>query len=153
MTIEEVRDYLKRIEYLDRLIDAKLTEVKQLRDLSTSISMAYDKPPIQSTKISDKTAEIVTRIIDLENELNTLIDTFIDEKTAIIELIEQVKDNNGLFFTVLHKKYIEYETLSDIAADTRYSYQYIREIHIKALEKVAKLINNSVNFEITYKNI
>jgi DNA-directed RNA polymerase specialized sigma subunit len=152
MTIEEVRNYLRKIEYLDRLIDAKLSEVKQLRDLSVSITAVYDTTPVQTSKISDKTGEIVTRIIDLENELNTLIDTYIDEKTAVIKLIEEIKDNNGLMFSVLHKRYIEYKTLTEISEETCYSYQYIRELHTKALEKLVKMLNNSADCEITYKN-
>lgn len=89
--------------------------------------------------VSDRVGNIVAKLVDLENETNNIIDRYIDLKQDCIKLIESVK--NPLWYTILHKYYIQYKSLVQIAEEEGYAYQYVCEVHLKALAEVQKILN------------
>ncbi|MDD6145905.1 MAG: hypothetical protein PUB43_02540 [Oscillospiraceae bacterium] len=80
----------------------------------------------------------MAKIIDLQNEINDMIDGFIDLKYECIRTIEKL--TNPLQYSVIHMHYVEYKTLSDIATEKGYAYQYIIEVHSAALNELQKYI-------------
>lgn len=132
------KEYLQQIEILDELIEAKQVELFQLRRLATSVTVPTDREAVQTSGTSDKVGEMVVKIVDLENEINEMIDDFIDRKIKCINIIDQIKP--PLYHKVLHKHYVQYKPLTDIASEISYSYQYILEIHAKALQEVEKIL-------------
>lgn len=131
MTAEE---YLQEVQILDEKIKNKQIELYQLWCLATSITSAPDKEPIQSGSVSDKVGNTVVKIAAMSEEINNMIDHFIDEKAKRVKLIETLQ--KPLDYTVLHKHYIQYKTLVAIAEEKGYSYQYIVEVHRNALKKL-----------------
>lgn len=134
----DTKHYLQQIEKADRTIQNKLAELYQLRCLVTNITATSDKEPISFTgQSSDKVGNLVAKIVDLEREINSEIDNFINLKQKCVKAIESVP--NPLQYTVLHKRYIQYKSLVDIALEENYTYQYIVETHSKALKNVKNL--------------
>lgn len=60
------------------------------------------------------------------------------EKQAIIKMIEQLPEAD---YDVLHKIYVQYETLYEVAADRGISYSLATTIHGRALKKLEKIVN------------
>lgn len=128
------KEYLEQIELMDTKINNKLVELYQLRCLTTSITAPTDKEAVQTSGNKDKIGSIVAKIVDLENEINSMIDDFITIKQGCISTIEKI--NNPLLYNILHKHYVQYKSLVEIANEENYSYQYIVEAHGSALKAV-----------------
>lgn len=136
----EAQIYLEEIEKYDRFIKSKIAEIEQLRCLATSVTAAIGSERVQTSGTSDKVGSTTAIIVDKENELRNMVEHFFNEKSERIKLIEQVK--NPLEYTVLHERYIQYMSLKDIAEEESYSYQYICEVHGRALKNIQIFLNN-----------
>lgn len=135
----DAKEYLGQIEMLDELIQNKLVEAYQLRCLATSCTAPTDREPGGSGGVSDRVGNIVAKIVDLENETNDIIDRFVDLKQECIGVIEAVQP--PLWYTILHKHYIQYKPLVVIAEEEGYSYSHICDLHLRCLEKVQSILD------------
>ena len=133
----EARQYLEVIERLDSLIENKALELAQLRDLSISLGApADDGSGIRATGVSDRIGNISIRIVDLEREISALV----EKKQQRLDVIEAAPD--FLQYTVLYKRYVQCKKLTTISYEEGYSYQYIVEVHQKALHYVQERTKN-----------
>ena len=114
--------FLEQIERADRTIDSKLSEIYKLRCLATSVTVPTDREAVQTSGVSDKVGNIVAKIVDLENEINSLIDEYIDIRQNCIEVIESISD--PLRYTVIHKHYVQYKSFVEIAEEENYTYSF-----------------------------
>ncbi len=131
--------FLEQIERADKTIDNKLSEVYRLRCLATSITVPTDREAVQTSGVSDKVGNIVAKIVDLEDEIDGLIDEYIDVRQSCIKVIESLPDT--LQYTVIHKHYVQYKSFVEIAEEENYTYQWILRVHNKALSKIEEIIN------------
>jgi DNA-directed RNA polymerase specialized sigma subunit len=134
------KEYLQQIINDDKRIQNKCVEVYQLRCLATSVTAPMGTEPVQTSGASDKVGNIVAKIVDLENEINDMIDRFIEDKIERIKVIEQVDDQ--LQYTILHKHYVQGKSFTEIAEEECYSDVWISKNHARAIEKVQKIINS-----------
>lgn len=133
------QEWLEQVRKLDQLINAKLAERDQLKDMATDISpRAMDGMPFDNTgTVPRKMENAVVRLIDLANELNKLIDLYIDHKTKVITAIEQLPAKE---YGVLHRYYIRGMTWEQVAEDMAYSTQQIWRIRKKALKNLENVM-------------
>ena len=68
------------------------------------------------------------------------IDRLDAEKRKIIRNIEQLPEAE---YDVLHKVYVQYKTLQEVAADRDISYSLAATIHGRALKSLENIINNA----------
>ena len=136
------KKYLKQLEVLNVKINNKQKELSEMRQLSQSIgSFKYDTEKVQTSPSKDKLEKKAVQCVYLEQEINAEIDHFIDLKHKIINEIHTLE--NSSYIKVLFKRYVEFKRFEEIAVETNYSYQYVRELHGAALKE----------FETTYKNL
>lgn len=133
---DDVKTFLKYIQTADTRIKNKLVEVYQLRCLATSITAPTDSDPIQTSGVTDRVGNAVPKIVELENEINNMIDHFVDEKKKRIYLIDLLQ--NELEYQVCHMHYVQYKDLTDVAVELGYSYPWILEIHGRALNNLCE---------------
>ena len=69
-----------------------------------------------------------------------MVDDYIDEKGRRIKLIEQLDDR--LQYKVLHKRYVELKSLTEIADEENYSYVWISKVYSEAMKKVQNILNS-----------
>ena len=132
--------YLEGIADHTAKIHCKLAEIEQLRSLATSIGSLSSDAHVQSSGESDRIGRIVADIVDKENELDAMVDDYIDEKGKRIKLIEQLDDR--LQYKVLHKRYVELKSLTEIADEENYSYVWISKVYAQAIKKVQSILNS-----------
>lgn len=120
--IAEAKSYLKEIEKADKIIKNKVTELEQLREIATSITV-NSKSDVVQTSGSDRIGSIVGRIIDKENELKLIIDEYISKRQERIDVIEALTD--PVEYEVIHSRYVQLKTLSEIAIELGYSYVWV----------------------------
>lgn len=138
----KAKEYLRQLQRLDTVINQKIKGLDDLRLKLQSIgSTDYSKERVQTSPSGDAPfVKIISRIIDLDEEINAGIDKFVDKKYKIISQIQGLKNANHI--SLLYKRYVEYKKFETIAAEMNFTYQYIIELHRYALTE----------FETTYKN-
>jgi DNA-directed RNA polymerase specialized sigma subunit len=131
------KEYLRQYLDADRAINAKLEQIRRLRELATKTTQTLQPDKVQSSN-ENKTEKIIAKIVDLENEVDAEIDRLVDIKAQIEAVIRQVPDATQRI--VLERRYINGERWKDIAVKMYYSYMQIYRIHGKALQKVEDVI-------------
>ncbi len=138
------KEYLKQIKKLTNTILNKESELHLLRCLATSTTAPTDREPVQTSGTSDKVGTGAVNIAMLEQEIEKLkaeAPKQIAERIGIIEKIRELNcDTAELQYNILHKRYVSFEKLKQIAEEENYSYDYIRELHGVALLNVTKIM-------------
>lgn len=138
----KAKEYLRRLQRLDAVINQKIKEVDDLRLKSRYGSIDYSKERVQSTPSGDAPfVKLIGRIIDLEAEIEAEIDAFVDEKHEIIKRIQGLQ--NSKYIEILYKHYVEFKRLEVVAVEMNFTYQYVVELHGYALK----------DFQTTYENL
>lgn len=127
------KEYLNQISRLNRMINNKLVEIQQLRDLACSISAINLEDRVQSSPNFDKIGSKMAKIDELEHTLDQTIDQYVDLKNKIINQIDSMEDEN--VYNVLFSRYIEKKSFELIAIEMEYSWRQIIRLHGKALKQ------------------
>lgn len=130
------KQYLNQIHRIDQVINNKLSEIYQLKNLACSISVSSDSDRVQTSSDQDPLGSAVAKIVDLENEVNDCIDQFSEKRKKIITQIDSIE--NQMQYQVLFSRYIERKTFDKIADDNGYSVRQILRIHGEALVQFEK---------------
>ena len=130
------KQYLNQLHRIDQIINNKLSEIYQLKNLACSISVSSDSDRVQTSSDQDPLGSAVAKIVDLENEVNDCIDHFSEKRRKIIMQIDSIE--NQMQYQVLFSRYIERKTFEKIADDNGYSVRQILRIHGEALVQFEK---------------
>jgi hypothetical protein len=129
---------LEQVERLDTIIKNKLIEREQWRDIALGITACTENERVQSTARPSKMADAIDKCIDMENEINSLIDSLIDTKREVIHTIERL--DNPTEYNLLHKRYIQFLSLQEIADDFGKEYNWATTTHGRALKSVEAVL-------------
>ena len=134
-----VQEWLGQVKKLDQLIDAKLAERDRLNALATDISAKpIDGMPYTDTgTVSQKMQNAVINLVMLASEINKLIDQYVDYKEQVVKTLEKLPDKE---YGVLHRYYIRYMTIEQIAEDMGYSVRQVLRIKKKSLQNLEDVI-------------
>ena len=131
--------YLERVEMLDNIIENKLIESQQWRDLALSITANMGGDKVQASGSPSKMADAVEKCIDIEREIDEYIDRLIETKKEVIHTLEKM--DNPTEYKILHMRYIQQISLTDIAEKLNREYSSITTTHGRALKSVQKLLD------------
>ena len=123
----ETKQYLQQISRLDRLINNKLSEISQLKELAYSIKAITNEERVQTTPNFDKIGTAYCKIEEMEEKLDKLIDEYVDKKNLIISQIDKIE--NEIYYNILFARYIEKKTFEKIADEMTYSRRQIIRLH------------------------
>ena len=133
----KAKEYLQQLRKLDIIINQKLQELDELKKMGGIKCIDYTMEKVQSSQKHCATFEnVLIKIIDMENEINTDIDKLVNKRHCIINQINELQ--NVQYIEILYKRYVEYKDLKKIAKEMEYTYDYIRKIHVKALQNFEK---------------
>lgn len=135
------KDYLNQISRLNRMINNKLAEVSQLRELSRSISAAKNEERVMSSSDPDKIGSTYAKIDEMEHNLDNMIDEYIEKKDLIIGQIDGIENEN--YYNILFSRYIEKKTFEVIATEMKYSWRQIIRLHGNALKSFEEKYGNT----------
>lgn len=128
------KEYLQGVQRLDMMIDQKVKELSDLRQMVSGVGgIDYAKERVQTSPSGDAPFIRQTlRIVELEQEINDAIDVFVNRKHKIIDQIQTLENVN--YVDLLYKRYIEYKSLEQIAVEMHFSYNHTRHLHGYALQ-------------------
>lgn len=132
------KEFLRQIKKLDKLIENKLAEVQQWKELATNISPNMTGEKVKSSGNPHKIADAIGRYIDLEREINQDIDRLVETKKDVISVIEQL---NATEYDVIHKIYVQNLTFDEVAYACRHSRSWATTIHGRALKHVQTILD------------
>ena len=134
-----IKDILARHKTADSVINAKLEQLAELKNLATKITPSVNPEGRGSGNVSDRVGRTVAKIVDLEQEINEDIDRLVDIKQETMNLIDLLDDI--VMRTVLERRYLLHETWEVIAEKMGYSCRHITRLHTEALAELERLKN------------
>lgn len=137
----ETKEYLQQIGRYDRLINNKLVELAQYRSMACSVSAVKNDERVQSSPSYDTMDKIVSKIEQMENEIDMLVDRYIDNKRIIIYQIDSMSDE--MTYQILFSRYVEQKTFEKMAIEMNYCYKQIIRRHGKALQEFEQKWGNT----------
>lgn len=138
----KAKAYLQEIKKLDMKINNKQLQLSSLWDLAQSITSTIKEINVQTSKSVDPMADTVSKIIDLQDEINRDIDRYVDKKLEAIRLINQLE--NEQYISILVRRYVNYEEWRTIADEMHYTRQSIVKKHDAALKDFQKVLDNEI---------
>lgn len=133
--------WLEQVRKLDELIDGKMAERERLNELATCISPKMpDGMPFNNTGVvSQKMQNAVIEIVMLAQEIDRLIDKYVDYKKQVVSVLEKLPPRE---YGVLHRYYIRYMTWEQVAEDMGYCTRQVMRIRKKALRDLENVISD-----------
>jgi DNA-directed RNA polymerase specialized sigma subunit len=138
----KAQEYLEQVDKLNAMIENKMAEAQQWRDVALGITTSTEGERVQSSGSQQKMADAIDRVVDLQAEINGMIDRMINLKQEIIRSIEQL---NATEYDVLHKRYIQGMTFDEIGAAKHKSKSWATTVHGRALQNLNKILDEREN--------
>lgn len=132
------KEYLSQAKFLDQRINSKIQQVAALNDLATKATSTLTGMPRNPNHATSSMEDAITKIIDLQAEINWDIDELVDLKRSLAETIKAV--DNTEYQTVLEKRYLCFHSWEQIAVEMGYDLRWLYRIHGKALAEVKAIL-------------
>lgn len=134
------KEYLSQIRRLDMQIQNKLSDVYKLKTMACSVTISDSGDRVQTSGDKDRIGSTVAKIVDLEKEIDSMVDCFVDKRKKIIEQIDNLSDDD--YYNVLSMRYVGEKTFDKIAQETNWCLRKVFSIHGKALQEFERLYGN-----------
>lgn len=129
------KEYLRQAYRLDQKINSDIEEVARLREMASSISSPVLGDKVQTSRNGDAPfVRSIEKILMLEEKINREIDTLVDLKQQMREVIAAVPDTDERM--VLRYRYIHNLTWEQIGNELNADARTIRRWHGSALVHV-----------------
>lgn len=134
----EAQVFLEQVKKLDFRIKNKLIEKQQWKDIALGITANMEGERVQSSSSKSKMEMAVIKCVDMEEEINSLIDELVDTKKEVIQTIERL--DSPTEYDVLHRRYIQYQSLQEVADHYGRDYGWATTTHGRALAHVCEIL-------------
>jgi DNA-directed RNA polymerase specialized sigma24 family protein len=125
---------------IDAMVENKLIEQRQWKDLARSITANMDGERVKSSSATtSKMEDAVIQCIMIEGEIVTEVEKLIAEKTKAVRMIENLY--SPMEYRILHMRYIQYISLADIAEKLNREYTWVTTTHGRAVKHVQDLLS------------
>lgn len=139
------KQYLEQIKRLDTLIQNKIAEKRYWAELTmeraTNITASTGGERVQSTGNKYKMADTVDSGIDRVRRIEKRIAELYEEMDSIIAIIEPLPEAES---DILHKVYVQYMSLKEVAACRGEAYSTVASNHGTALKMVSDILNEKM---------
>ena len=126
------REYLSQIRRYDKMIANKREEILNLRSMVYGISAPIGGDRVQSSGDKDKLGSFMSKIVDTEREMETLV----SKRWGIVQEIESLDDTNE--YNVLAKRYILQKNIKEIAIEEHESDRHTLRLVSRAINSFEK---------------
>lgn len=137
---EKAVNYLSQIEYIEEMIGEKQDIIDSLRSSITGTSASTESERVQ-TSPKDRLGETCAKIVDLCEQLNRGIDSFVDMKAEVIQTIDQYVDDLKER-RLLYLRYLKFIPIESCAKELRISRATAYNFHKAAMQKIARKFEN-----------
>lgn len=132
------KEYLQRAYRIEQRINSKMEQAVALRSLSQKATAKLTDMPGGSRNVHSK-ENIITKMMDLENEISADIDKLMDIKRDVIFVIKLLGDDKDCQL-LLEMRYLNYMSWERISVELQRSVRSVYRLHDKALRKISEKI-------------
>lgn len=126
------KEFLNQAYRIDQRINSKLEQIISLHALATKATSTLSDMPVSKAESQSRMADIIAKIVDLENEINADIERLVEIKKDIVSTIKKVQ--NPELHTLLELRYLCFRTWEQIAVEMNYDLRYLHKLHRRSLE-------------------
>ena len=130
--------FLERAEKIEAILENKLIEQRQWRELALSITANMDGERVQTSKSTSKMADAVINCIAIEEEIAGIVEKLIAEKQKVTQTIEKLYSPTE--YKILHMRYIQHISLTDISEKLDKEYTWVTTTHGRALKHLESIL-------------
>lgn len=134
------QEYFNRAYNLDQRINSKIEQISSLNELATKCTSAITGMPHSPNHGKTTMADTVTKIVALQEEINSDIDSLVDLKREMAGVIKAVKSSEQQ--VLLELRYLCFKSWEQIAVEMGYSLHHLYKVHRAALDAASKWIPN-----------
>lgn len=124
--------YLELVRKLDLLIYDELLEKENIATLATKTTQVLSDMP-KAPGTSDKVGNLAVKLAVKQQEIDHIIDTYVDFKN---EIISQIRTLPADECDVLYKCYVLNQGLFDIAEEREQSVAWIQKLKWRGISKI-----------------
>jgi hypothetical protein len=131
----KAKDYLENYRRNEIAIEKLKNEITRIdaRLKGGSHSYSSDKIKTSDDNLNEK---LMTECLDKRNKMNN--DIVMNENVRADLVLKITSMSDYRYIDVLYKRYIECKRFELIAVEMNYDYDYVRKLHVKALEVFAQ---------------
>lgn len=133
--------WLYEIEKLEYKIETIKNDIDMLNSIATSISSCIYGDKVQTSHKRDKIGDMVSKIMDKEQEMQDTIDRYIELKENIQKTISKL---DVKLYQIIYKKYFEYKRNKEIAIEMKITPMHVYRLHKKAIEEIQKMLDDVI---------
>lgn len=137
----KAKEYLGQAYLLDQRINSQLEQLTALNDLATKCTSTISDMPRNPNRAGSRMADTVSKIVDLQEEINRDVDELVDLKMEIIGVIRSVEKKE--YRVLLELRYLCFKSWEDIAAEMNYSVRWVHIMISRALAAVDRILEGS----------
>lgn len=130
----EVKAYLERARNINIQIDSKLEQVSALRQLAIKASSTISPVPPSGTPDPHRLEKTITRMMDMEHEVDEDIDHLVELKADIMKAVSRVPDDRER--VVLELRYLAFKDWASIADAIGLHIRQVYRLHDEALKHI-----------------
>lgn len=131
------KEELRQIKMLDERIENNTEELARLKSMATKVTSVMSGESVSRTRNTDTLTDVVAKIISLQDKLNADIDKYVDLKESVLERLKRL--DSPIYYGILYRRYFLYKTWEQIACEMNYTYQWVCELHGRALQEFGKI--------------
>ena len=129
----KAKEYLGQAYRLDQRINSKLEQIASLNELAMKCTSTLTGMP-RNHDCSMSKIEVVSKIVDLQEEINRDVEKLVDLKREIVWRIKAVDDTE--YQTLLELRYLCFKTWEQIAVDMGYNVRHVFRLHDEAVNSI-----------------
>ena len=130
----EVKNFLMKAYYMDQRIDSKLEQMASLNELARKATSAVRDMPGSQNRNIHKTEDIIVKILELQEEIQSDISELLDLKQSIRRCGRQLEEPEEQ--VILEERYLKMMKWEQIAVILNMSTRKVFRIHDEMLKKI-----------------
>jgi len=135
------KEHFEQALTLNKCINSKLDHLASLRSLATKASATLSDMPHGGSRNVHRLEDIISKIIDMELDINYDIDRFVDMKRGYMQIIREIK--NPVLQMVMEQRYLCCRTWEKISEELGYEPRSLFRLHGEALKAAESLMCNN----------
>jgi len=135
------KEYLNRISVLEDEIKRKQQRCRTLRDVAMNTSVNNSNDVVQTTRDKNPLEKILTKVIDLDREIEADEARLVDLKAEVWEQLDKLTDERHKRILWIH--YAERKTWNKVAGEMYVSRRHMLRLHKDALDEFDKILKLS----------
>ncbi len=136
------KDFLLQLKDIDDLIKAKQEEIVRADAMGMCISHRIKEVCVQKSQNYNRISDSAVAVVELEDEIAHQIVKLLLVKKKASMILDKVTPLR--FQTVLLKYYFQNKTLEQTAEEMNVSYQWVCELHKKALKEYQRFMPDNM---------